>query len=199
MKIAVLNDDGAFREMVNALPPRQEVIWQFSSDSQVPDADYVVVMQPTAAIIRQLQVPALINETTLTFGQMNVAQKPFARFCGWPGFMQREKWEVAVCQHGPWLEAFSQLLNKKLVPVADAPGLVAPRILAMIINEACYGLADGICSASDMDTAMKLGTNYPKGPVAWMEEIGKEKIAKLLSAMAKTDNRYAPHPLLTES
>lgn len=199
MKIAVLNDDGAFREMVNALPPRQDVIWQFTSDSQVPDADYVVVMQPTAAIIQQLQVPALINETTLTFSQMNVAQKPFARFCGWPGFMLREKWEVAVCQQGPWLEAFSQLLNKQLVPVADAPGLVAPRILAMIINEACYGLSDGICSASDMDTAMKLGTNYPKGPVTWMEEIGKEKIAELLSAMAKTDNRYAPHPLLTES
>ncbi|HSR38024.1 MAG TPA: 3-hydroxyacyl-CoA dehydrogenase family protein, partial [Phnomibacter sp.] len=134
-----------------------------------------------------------------TFGQMNVAHKLFARFCGWPGFMLREKWEVAVCQQGPWLESFSQLLNKQLVPVADAPGLVAPRILAMIFNEACYGLADGICSASDMDTAMKLGTNYPKGPVAWMEEIGKEKIAKLLSAMAKTDNRYAPHPLLTES
>jgi 3-hydroxybutyryl-CoA dehydrogenase len=97
------------------------------------------------------------------------------------------------------LEVFGQLLNKQLVAVADAPGLVAPRILAMIINEACYGLADGICSASDMDTAMKLGTNYPKGPVAWMEEIGKEKIAELLFAMSKTDSRYAPHPMLTES
>jgi hypothetical protein len=197
MKIAVLNDDGAFRQMVNALLPRQEVIWQFTSDSHVPESDYVIVMQPTVAIIQQLQVPALINETTLTFNQMKVAHKPFARFCGWPGFTQREKWEVAVCQQGPWLEVFSQLLNKQLVPVGDAPGLVAPRILAMIINEACYGLADGICSASDMDTAMKLGTNYPKGPVAWMEEIGKEKIAELLSAMAKDDNRYAPHPLLT--
>jgi hypothetical protein len=199
MKIAVLNDDGDFRQMVNALPPREDVNWQFTSDSHVPEADFAIVMQPTAAIIQQLQVPALINETTLTFSQMKVAHKPFARFCGWPGFAQREKWEVAVCQHGPWLEAFGQLLNKELVAVADAPGLVAPRILAMIINEACYGLADGICSASDMDTAMKLGTNYPKGPVAWMEEIGKEKIAELLFAMAKTDNRYSPHPMLTES
>lgn len=199
MKIAVLNDDGDFRQMVNALPPREDVNWQFTSDSHVPEADFAIVMQPTAAIIQQLQVPALINETTLTFSQMKVAHKPFARFCGWPGFAQRAKWEVAVCQPGPWVEVFGQLLNKELVAVADAPGLVAPRILAMIINEACYGLADGICSASDMDTAMKLGTNYPKGPVAWMEEIGKEKIAELLFAMAKTDNRYSPHPMLTES
>lgn len=199
MKIAVLNDDGAFRQMVNALPPREDVEWQFTSDSHVQEADYVIAMQPTAATIQQLQVPALINETTLTLSQLNASDKPIARFCGWPGFAQREKWEVAVCQQGPWLDVFAQLLNKQLLPVADASGLVAPRILAMIINEACYGLANGICTASDMDTAMQLGTNYPKGPVTWMHEIGKEKIAGLLSALAKTDSRYAPHPLLTES
>lgn len=199
MKIAVINDDGTIRQLVEALPPQENVEWQFTDDGYVPKADYIIAMAPTNAIIQQLHVPALINETSITFGEMNVAQKQLARFCGWPGFTQREKWEVAVNQPGPWLQVFEQVLNKQLVVVADALGLVAPRILAMIINEACYGLADGICSAADMDTAMQLGTNYPKGPVAWMNEIGKEKIVTLLSAMAKTDNRYAPHPMLSAS
>lgn len=198
MKIAVLNDNGAIRELVNSLPPQQSVEWLFTNDSHIPAADGVIVMHPTSAILQQLQVPALINETIFTIGQMESAHKPIARFCGWPGFIQREKWEVAVNYPGEWIQMFEMALNKPLVAVADTPGLVAPRILAMIINEACFGLAAGICSASDMDTAMKLGTNYPKGPVAWMEEIGKDKIAALLSAMARHDSRYEPHSMLIE-
>jgi 3-hydroxybutyryl-CoA dehydrogenase len=160
-------------------------------------ADMALVMEAPLEWIQALQVPALVNETILTFAQMGCTGKPMARFCGWPTFWERSKWEVALATPGaPWLPDLAQALGRSLVPVADTPGLVAPRVLAMLFNEACFGLADGICSAADMDTAMQLGTNYPRGPVAWMEAVGRNKVGALLQALATSDSRYLPHSSL---
>ncbi|MEB3059486.1 3-hydroxyacyl-CoA dehydrogenase family protein, partial [Parvimonas sp. D9] len=56
--------------------------------------------------------------------------------------------------------------------VPDVPGMVAARVIAMIINEAFFALGDGISSKHDIDTVMKLGTNYPYGPFEWCNLIG---------------------------
>jgi 3-hydroxybutyryl-CoA dehydrogenase len=73
---------------------------------------------------------------------------------------------------------------------AIAEGIVL-RTVGMIVNEAALALGDGVASAADIDLAMKLGTNYPKGPLAWGAEIGAERIVALLRGLdAKHPGRY---------
>lgn len=80
------------------------------------------------------------------------------------------------------------------------PGLAAEiqqRILACIINEAYYALGEGVATAGDIDTAMRLGTNYPRGPLAWGDEWGLDTVRATLRRLQGQDAvRYALAPLL---
>ncbi len=82
--------------------------------------------------------------------------------------------------------------------VADRPGMVSPRIVCMIINEAWYTLEEGTASREDIDKGMKLGTNYPYGPFEWTDLIGPERVAQVLEAVHRHtgDERYRLCPLL---
>jgi hypothetical protein len=165
---------------------------------EIGSADLVVFMQQPVAIPAHFTVPVLINDTTSSFQLPANDERPVARFCGWPTMVERRVWEVAAYHNAAagWMHDAEKMLNRKLCVVPNTPGFIAPRILATIINEACHGLAQNICSENDMDVAMQLGTNYPKGPIAWMHEIGKENIAELLGALALHEKRYSPHPML---
>ncbi len=68
------------------------------------------------------------------------------------------------------------------------------RILAAILNEAALALDEGVASREDIDIAMKLGTNYPNGPLAWSEEIGPRTVRGLLAELNSTiaPGRYPP-------
>jgi 3-hydroxybutyryl-CoA dehydrogenase len=70
-------------------------------------------------------------------------------------------WQV---QAPAWLAA----LGFTPLPVADAPGLVVARTLAMLVNEAADAVLQGVCSPDGADAAMKLGVNYPAGPFEWL-------------------------------
>ena len=76
--------------------------------------------------------------------------------------------------------------------VEDRIGMVTPRVLCMIINEAFMTVQEGTASESDIDLAMKLGTNYPEGPFEMAESIGVSQICQLLDALyhETTDIRY---------
>lgn len=76
---------------------------------------------------------------------------------------------------------------------------VFARVLAAIINEAAFALDQGVSTAEDIDTAMRLGTNYPKGPLEWVEKIGRHTVASLLRELNErtTDNRFAPAEYLS--
>lgn len=80
---------------------------------------------------------------------------------------------------------FFLTLGKTGEKISDCVAGVFPRALAMIINEAAFALQESVASAQDIDQAMKLGTNYPKGPLAWCDEIGAEAIVATLDALAK--------------
>ena len=67
--------------------------------------------------------------------------------------------------------------------VEDRVALVAARVLAMVINEAAFAVMEGVASPADIDTAMKLGTNYPVGPLAWADRIGHDTIVRILDAL----------------
>jgi len=82
--------------------------------------------------------------------------------------------------------------------VDDAPGLVVTRTVAMLVNGAVDARNQGVASAADIDTAMRLGTNYPLGPLAWGDRWGPATIAGILDAMQAWygEDRYRPSALL---
>lgn len=85
-------------------------------------------------------------------------------------------------------------LGKGAVLVEDAPGLFLGRTVGSIVNEAMIAVADDVASPDDIDTAMRLGANYPIGPVAWGREIGGARIARILNRLADAEgDAFAPH------
>ncbi|HRE41094.1 MAG TPA: 3-hydroxyacyl-CoA dehydrogenase family protein [Ignavibacteria bacterium] len=84
--------------------------------------------------------------------------------------------------------------------VEDRTGLINLRIISLIINEAYLVLQEKTADAKDIDIAMKLGTNYPYGPIEWSERIGLDLIYNILQSMYNEygDDRYRITPLLKE-
>ncbi len=91
--------------------------------------------------------------------------------------------------------------GKETYEVADRPGLISMRVISMIINEAYLVMQEGTSDRNSIDTAMKLGTNYPFGPIEWSERIGIDLIYETLSGMLQEfgDDRYRITPLLKET
>jgi 3-hydroxybutyryl-CoA dehydrogenase len=119
------------------------------------------------------------------------------RFNGWEGFYEKKGVEIAGSDSQ--MNFAKPILENLSIPYtvsADTPGMLAARAVAMIINEAFFGWGEGISSKADIDTAMKLGTNYPFGPFEWTSKIGIDNIIQLLTILSETDDRYAPAPAL---
>jgi 3-hydroxybutyryl-CoA dehydrogenase len=67
--------------------------------------------------------------------------------------------------------------------MADAPGLVVARSIAMLINEGADAVQQGVCNPEGADAAMKLGVNYPAGPFEWLQRVGVSAVVTLLDAL----------------
>lgn len=120
----------------------------------------------------------------------------YVRINAWQGFWERPVLEIAATTHLPAVQAMMDQLNWTFTLAPDEPGLIAARIIAMIINEAYFALGEDVSSKADIDTAMKLGTNYPYGPFEWCEKIGIQPVYRLLTILAEEDERYKPAPAL---
>jgi len=91
-------------------------------------------------------------------------------------------------------------LGKTPVESRDFPGFVVNRILMPMINEAIYAVYEGVASVADVDTAMKLGTNQPMGPLALADFIGLDTCLAILEVLhdGLGDPKYRPCPLLRQ-
>lgn len=88
-------------------------------------------------------------------------------------------------------------IGKRVVLVEDRPGLFLGRTIGSIVNEAVYAVEEGVASADDVDLAMRLGTNYPLGPIAWGREIGGDRIVRILQRLAGAEGAaFAPQRAL---
>ena len=97
-------------------------------------------------------------------------------------------------------KAMAQKMGKTTVVSKDFPGFIVNRILIPMLNEACFALAEGIASVEDIDTAMKLGTNVPMGPLTLADFIGLDTVLSIAEVLHKGlgESKYRPSPLLRQ-
>jgi 3-hydroxybutyryl-CoA dehydrogenase len=95
-------------------------------------------------------------------------------------------------------ERFFATLGKSVAWVGDAPGLVLGRMVCQVINECAFALGEGVGSAEDIDAGMVHGLNYPRGILAWADEIGLDHVCSVLDALHDElgEERYRLAPAL---
>ncbi len=197
MKIVVVATDDQWDELTNG---RVKTEWRrvndckdFTTDN---GTDAFLNLKDNLILpgFAALHKPVFINSVTQTLGDLKAPDNVF-RINGWAGFLQRPAWEIAGAVDEN-IRTLFETSGIKINVVADEPGFIAARIVAMIINEAYFTVSDRVSSKDEIDTAMKLGTNYPYGPFEWVKLIGKKNILELLLKLTLTDNRYQPSELL---
>lgn len=176
----------------------QEAQTLLQNDSVV--FDFLIDELPTGIeFYGDKQVVAFLNTVKRSLSELTftLAQRPTAKligFNGLPTFLNRTILEVCI-QHTNTKEALEKVcasLNTNFCLVDDRVGLVTPRIICMIINEAYYTVQEGTATRQDIDMAMKLGTNYPYGPFEWCARIGIRHVYEVLEAVYEDtkDERY---------
>lgn len=90
--------------------------------------------------------------------------------------------------------------SKQVCLIADVPGMLVMRTVAMLANEAADAVNQGVCSIEDVDAAMQLGVNYPRGPLAWADSLGVAKVQFVLQSLAAIygEDRYRCSPLISQ-
>ncbi|TAE21034.1 MAG: hypothetical protein EAZ92_17350 [Candidatus Kapaibacterium sp.] len=78
---------------------------------------------------------------------------------------------------------FLESVGLHIEEIQDVVGFITPRIVAMLANEAAFAVMEATATVSDIDAAMKLGTNYPLGPLQWADEIGIDVVVAILDAL----------------
>ena len=110
-----------------------------------------------------------------------------------PSSRASEGWCAAAAN---WLQALGFAPQR----IADAPGLVVARTLAMLINEAADAVQQGVCTPEGADAAMKLGVNYPAGPFEWLAQWEARNVIGCLDALDAyyRGERYRASPWLRQ-
>ncbi|MEP6711121.1 MAG: 3-hydroxyacyl-CoA dehydrogenase family protein [Ferruginibacter sp.] len=197
MKIAVLSDDDGWNELIAC---NNYINWIRINNVEellyTEDVHAGFILHPADKALHNYPgtYPLFINSVTTTLQEMNAGDN-LIRINGWAGFLAKRIWEVC----GNLNEAATAVLRelgKQYIQVPDEPGFISARIIAMIINEAYYAAGENVSSETDIDIAMKLGTNYPYGPFEWSKIIGEKNIYNLLMKLSIRDSRYTIAPAL---
>lgn len=112
-------------------------------------------------------------------------------------------WSGSAASNAGWLEQVPQWLGTAgYAPqrLQDAPGLVVARTIAMLVNEACDAVHQGVCTPEGADLAMKLGVNYPAGPFEWLARWPANDVVRLLDHLdaCYRGERYRVSPTLRQ-
>jgi 3-hydroxybutyryl-CoA dehydrogenase len=146
--------------------------------------------------IRELRIPLVIVNSVIT--TLHELGDDFIRMNGWNSFIKRQVVEASGKDdtRKRLAEQLFSHLGRSIEWIADIPGFVSARVISTIINEAFLTVEENVSVEKEIDTAMKLGTNYPYGPFEWGEKIGLDKVVSLLEVLEKEQILYKPSPLL---
>jgi 3-hydroxybutyryl-CoA dehydrogenase len=96
--------------------------------------------------------------------------------------------------------AYAEAVGKTPISASDSPGFVVNRILFPMINEAAREYQEGVASAEDIDTGMKLGANWPMGPLALADLVGLDTTSAILASLARElgEPKFEPAAIMGE-
>lgn len=205
MHLVVVSNADLRKELLTQAPESSlEITWvadvQQLMGQTGADAYLDLLFENTPERIQQLRslgAPVIINSVTDTLGETDTT---FIRINGWLGFLHTAIVEASGANEAAKAvaEQIFQHLGKTLCWVPDQVGFVTPRVVSAIINEAYLALEEGVSTKEEIDTAMKLGTNYPHGPLEWAAITGLPNICQLLQKLSKEKPRYQPSSLLVK-
>jgi 3-hydroxybutyryl-CoA dehydrogenase len=122
-----------------------------------------------------------------------------------PTLIEKPLVEVAPTIYTPieTLEVVSRFfltIGKEIEIVQDRVGMVLPRILCQVINEAAFAITEDIAAPGDIDKALTLGMHFPLGPIKWAEQIGLDQVYAVLTALHTDlqEERYRVAPILKQ-
>ena len=214
MKILMIGEEERARELRAKLPVSGDLEVDYSDgdkDEDYKEYDCIFDLNfdddpSNLSLYAALRdIPVFVNSVKLSLNEAiyTANVKPRCMLFGinaMPGFIGQSKWEISVHRkfQVPELDKIMTKLGIEYLQVEDRVGMVKPRIIFMIINEACYTLQEGTASIEDIDKGMKLGTNYPYGPFEWCDRIGISPVFETLAALYEDtkDERYKICPLL---
>lgn len=149
------------------------------------------------------RIPILAQCVDITAGELAQHMAHPARLVGFDGLFTDGALTLVA---GPALdpavrraaEQLAAALQRVPIWVADTPALVVPRIVAQLANEAAFALGEGVADRAAIDTAMRLGTNHPLGPLARAEQLGYARVATILDHLWNElrEERYRIAPAL---
>ncbi|HTM92713.1 MAG TPA: 3-hydroxyacyl-CoA dehydrogenase family protein [Flavisolibacter sp.] len=190
MQVVVLTNDILKGELLSDASLQEEIIWieNLHQINEHPYADVFVDLLFDTAHITMLQ--SLLPKTVIINSVEKILSEidpSFVRINAWPGFLKSSTIEASSLNDNnkQIAQKVFTLFEKKLEWLPDESGFVTPRVISMIINEAFIALKEGVSTREEIDTAMKLGTNYPYGPFEWAEKIGMERVHSLLVRLQK--------------
>jgi 3-hydroxybutyryl-CoA dehydrogenase len=207
MTIAAIAEDHAVKDLQSFFAG-EDIDWLLLKTVPAPgehrpadivlDLDFVNESGRCERLSKLQPALVIVNAVVTTLQEIG---RPFVRINGWPGFRERNLHElVTPDEHTTQRlqDLYARLgYTYRLVP--DTAGMIAPRIVAGMINEAWLTWEEAVSTKEEIDTAMKLGTNYPYGPFDWGERIGLGQIASLLWSLSRTDPRYLPAGALKQA
>ncbi|MDH3509805.1 MAG: 3-hydroxyacyl-CoA dehydrogenase NAD-binding domain-containing protein [Gammaproteobacteria bacterium] len=147
------------------------------------------------------------NTSALSITELAAATRHPERFAGLHFFNPVHKMKLVEIVRGletsketvEYLQACTKCMGKQSVVVADSPGFTTSRMSAMLGNEAMYMLQDGVASAEDIDTALRLGLGHPMGPLELGDLTGWDTRLSVLHYLNRTlGERFRPCPLIEE-
>ncbi|MEJ7914531.1 MAG: 3-hydroxyacyl-CoA dehydrogenase family protein [Chitinophagaceae bacterium] len=149
-----------------------------------------------ALLTKLLPAVVIVNSVGAALAELN---PQFVRINGWTTLLSSPLLEAAGDEvKRPATEEVFSFFNKAVEWLPDSEGFITPRVICAVINEAYFALEAGISSREDIDTAMKLGTAYPYGPLDWGNRIGLPRVASLLKRLSGHQPRYIPCALLLQ-
>lgn len=201
MKIAVITGKDRTRESL-AVYFTHATGCTFYADAKAvdKDADAIIDFSFTGTTEEVEQLRSFLPRTVIVNSVLHTTSETddsFIRFNGWPGLFNITAVEAFIpATHKEKADEVFGTLQWNYIHHPDNRGFTTPRVVSMIINEAFFAFGEGVSTKEEIDTAMKLGTNYPHGPFEWCHIIGAGNIYMLLKKLYENDARYLPAPLL---